>query len=518
MSANRWNSQEIVETEVARARDAGYPATVVVIEAWSDESTFHEWNPGVWPDPAGMTDALHQEGLHLVLWQIPILKKLDAEHPDARCEEENAFAAERGYVVRTADGEPFRIPSDRWFARSMLLDFTNPEAAAWWFDKRRHLLELGVDGFKTDGGEMVYDPDARFFDGSRGTTMRNRYPALYTKRYADFIGPDRILFSRAGSTGAQTSPMHWAGDQLSTFEEFRSALRAGLSAGLSGVLFWTFDVAGFTGPLPSADLYRRGTQAAVYTSALQWHSDMPRGQYGATLSDAEKINDRSPWNMAEATGDPGLLEVGVTQARWRMNLMPHVYNEASVSLEQRLPLMRHLMLDDPDDAACLGIEDQFRFGSLLVAPILEENATGRSVYLPTGIWTDLWTGEKLEGGRRIDADSGRERIPVYLRDGSALPLNLDGTLAFGSDVGNRLDTYDHLTFVLGGASGTCGFRDDLGNGFRLDWAGGTVRIRATTGAVPPTLFLLSRQPLSGVGISTVAVVQGPPYRAYRLDT
>jgi len=516
MSANRWNSQEIVEREVARALDARYPATVVVIEAWSDESTFHEWNPGVWPDPAAMTRSLHAQGMRLVLWQIPVLKQLDAEHPDARCERENAYAAAHGYAVLAADGQPFRLPADRWFARSMLFDFTNPDASAWWFEKRRHLLDLGVDGFKTDGGEMVYDPESRFSDGSRGYAMRNRYPALYTKRYADFVGPDRILFSRAGTTGAQTSPMHWAGDQLSTFAEFRSALRAGLSAGLSGVLFWTFDVAGFTGPLPSPDLYRRGTQAAAYTAALQWHSDMPRGQYGATLSDAEKINDRSPWNLAETTGDPSLLVHCVAQAHWRMNLLPHVYNEALASVERGLPLMRHLMLDFPDDPVCLGLEDQFLLGGLLVAPVLEEGATGRSVHLPAGRWTDLWSGEERDGGRHIDAACGVEKIPVFLRNGCALPLNLDATLIFASDVGNRVDAYDHLTFVLAGETGRCDFRDDLGNGFCLDWKGGAVTLAATTGEAPPTLCLLSRHALSGPGVAPLPAPGDGVYRAYRL--
>jgi alpha-D-xyloside xylohydrolase len=518
ISANRWNTQHEVENQVLRAEQEGYPASVVVIEAWSDESTFHEWNPGVWPDPAGMTDRIHEAGMRLVLWQIPVLKHLDTEHPDPRCEEENLFAAEHGFAVQAADGTPFRIPQDRWFSRSMLLDFTNPTAVDWWFDKRRHLLDLGVDGFKTDGGEMVYDPDARFFDGRRGGEMRNAYPALYTKRYADFIGPDRILFSRAGSTGAQTSPIHWAGDQLSTYDEFRSALRAGLSAGLSGVLFWTFDVAGFTGPLPTADLYRRGTQAAVYTSALQWHSDMPRGQYGATLSDADKTNDRSPWNMAAVTGDPGLLTHTVQQAHWRMNLMPHAYNEAIRSVESGLPLMRHLVLDFPEDRECHAIDDQFLFGSLLVAPVLEENVRERTVYLPQGTWLDLWSGEEREGGHRFVSHCGSDRIPVYLREGTALPLNLDATFRFGSDVGNRMDAYDRLTFLLAGNRGSHAFRDDLGNAFTLVWADGRISVSpASAGRVPKSLYFLSVRPISGDRVSRLPDPPMEPYKACRLD-
>jgi alpha-D-xyloside xylohydrolase len=245
---------------------------------------------------------------------------------------------------------------------------------------------------------------------------------------------------------------------------------------------------------------------------------MPRGQYGATLSDSDKTNDRSPWNMAAVTGDPDLLDMGVREARWRMNLLPHAYNEAIHSVESGLPLMRHLLLDYPDDKECLGIEDQFLFGSLLVAPVLEENVRGRSVYLPQGSWLDLWSGEEREGGHRFVSHCGPDRIPVYLRDGTALPLNLDATFRFGSDVGNRMDAYDRLTFLLAGVRGSHTFRDDLGNAFCLSWAEGRISVSATAGGrIPKSLYFLSVRPLAADRVTRLPDPPIEPYKACRLD-
>lgn len=76
----------------------------------------------------------------------------------------------------------------------MIPDFTNPAACDWWFGKRQYLLDMGVDGFKTDGGEFVYDDGARFFDGRTGAQMKNGYAMVYTRAYTDFIKDDRMLF------------------------------------------------------------------------------------------------------------------------------------------------------------------------------------------------------------------------------------------------------------------------------------------------------------------------------------
>lgn len=98
----------------------------------------------------------------------------------------------------------------------------------------------------------------------------------YTSAYKKFVGKDKVVFSRAGFSGQHTISIQWAGDQQPRPEEMKSVLKAELSAAASGILFWGFDIAGFAGPLPSMDLYRRATQFACFCPIMQWHSE-PEG-------------------------------------------------------------------------------------------------------------------------------------------------------------------------------------------------------------------------------------------------
>ncbi|HEX2938443.1 MAG TPA: hypothetical protein VHO66_05930, partial [Ruminiclostridium sp.] len=104
----------------------------------------------------------------------------------------------------------------------------------------------------------------------------------------------------------------------------------------------------------------------------------------------------------------------------------------------------------------------------LIAPVLEENAQRRLVYLPHGVWYDLFTGEMRQGSQTVEVICS-DRIPVYLRAGYGIALNLDASLELGESVGNRVDGYKNLHFLLAGENGTCQFKDDLGNDFTLEW-------------------------------------------------
>ena len=256
----------------------------------------------------------------------------------------------RGYCVRRPDGTPYRIP-EYWFHHSLLPDFTNPEAVSWWFGKRKHLLDMGVEGFKTDGGEFLYEKAARLHDGSTGLTARNLYSMQYAGAYHQFMkdgGVDGVTFSRAGYAGAQALPIHWAGDQLSLWSEFRAQLAAGISAGLSGVLFWGFDIGGFAGELPAKDLYLRATAMGCFSPVMQWHAEPRSGQFFATHEGAFN-NDRSPWNLARQSGDPSILDLARFYAALRDKLLPYLTQEARLCVESARPMMAHLCLDFPED-------------------------------------------------------------------------------------------------------------------------------------------------------------------------
>ena len=272
ISANGWNCDAEVDAQLEALKKHGYPADVMVLEAWSDERTFYRWNNETyWKDPAAMVRRVRENGLHLVLWQIPIIKHEWDGTPGEALEQDVKEAVENGYCVLNADGTPYRI-TENWFHHSLLMDFTNPHALKWWFDKRQYLLDMGVEGFKTDGGEFLFDHSARLHNGMSGLEAHNCYPGQYIGAYHDFMkagGVEGVTFSRADYLGAQTSPMHWAGDQLSLWSELESQLKAGITAGLSGVLFWGFDIGGFAGELPTAELYLRATAMACFCPVMQ---------------------------------------------------------------------------------------------------------------------------------------------------------------------------------------------------------------------------------------------------------
>ena len=439
VSANRWNKQSDVEALLEKLQKYDFPASVVVLEAWSDEATFYIWNEAKytsvpdgqplryddfdfsdspWPDPAGMIQQVHDAGLKLLLWQAPIYKKQGAEeHLNTQNELDREDAADRKLCVTMPDGSPYTIPEGNWFPGSMIPDFTNPETVKSWFGKRQYLLDLGVDGFKTDGGEFVHSEQAQFYDGSTGKEGINRYARDYTERYRDFVGSSRVIFSRAGFSGQHTVPCHWGGDQQSQNCELASVLKAGLSAAATGMIFWGFDLAGFAGPLPSLDLYRRATQMACFCPIMQWHSEPDGGQFRELMPGAQGNNERSPWNMAESYAAPGFMDEIRYWHKLHEKLRPYLWETAQKCVRESKPMMRPLVYEWPADKMAIHCQDEYLLGDdLLVAPLLEENAVSRRVYLPEGTWFDFFDGKAHQGGQTITA-GGNGKLPVFTRNG-----------------------------------------------------------------------------------------------------
>ncbi|PIE81449.1 MAG: hypothetical protein CSA11_03675 [Chloroflexi bacterium] len=464
MSSNEWNSQARVEEIVQQNKQHKIPASVIVLEAWSDENSFYIWNEaqytpksggnsfrytdfefppdGLWPDPKGMIEALHRQGLRILLWQIPVLKLNEDNHE--QLENDRIYMLEKGYCVQQQDGTPYQI-RPFWFHAGLLMDFTQAQGTEWWLQKRKYLLtDLGVDGFKTDGGEHIWGRDLLFADGRGSDEVWNEYPNQYAGAYFNFArkyNPDAITFSRAGYTGAQAFPCHWAGDENSTWAAFRHSLLAGLNAGISGISFWGWDFAGFSGDIPTAELYLRAAAMATFCPIMQYHSEYNHHR--------QPSNDRTPWNIQERTGDHHVIPTFRFLANVRMNLLPYIMSEAWHSSQTGMPMMRALPLAFPSDPACRQFPYQYLFGSaLLIAPVVAEGASQWPVYLPAGEWYDFWTGEHYTGGQVLNYAVPKAQIPVFVRGGTLLPLNLDKSYSLGHDVGNTVTQYQNLSFRI----------------------------------------------------------------------
>ncbi len=455
MSSNNWDNQALTLREAQKTVDLDLPATVLVLEQWSDEATFYAFNDAVyepktggesfmlgdfqfpeqgrWPDPKAMIQKLHDQGLKVLLWQAPVMKYMDGL-PHTQRDNDEAYMLEKGFAVKKPDGTPYRIPDFEWFKRSLVPDFDNAAAAEWWFAKRRYwFTELGIDGVKSDGGEGVYGDNAQ----------RNRYPAVYVGAFHRFVqqetGGNGLTFSRAGFVGAHTVPAHWAGDERSTFEAFRASIRAGLSAGFSGLPFWGFDLGGFNGDIPTAELFLRSAAMAAFCPIMQYHAE----------SKGEKNRDRTPWNLAERTGDPRVLPLYRFFAHARMNLLPYLWDEARACVVDGTPLMRALAFEFPGDENVRHVDDEYLLGrALLVAPVVHEGVASRSVVFPAGTWIGLFDRSRVEGPTVRDVVAPLEVLPVWVRAGSLVALNLGDSGRFPSSVGHQTDAYSRLTLLV----------------------------------------------------------------------
>lgn len=434
-SGNEWNTQAEVMRQVDAHREHGIPVGSVVIEAWSDESTFTVWRDaqyspredggplrladfafppeGAWPDPKGMVDELHARGIRLLLWQIPLIKM--RPHPRGQAAFDAAAAVREGVLIRdeAPDGSlrPYRNRG-WWFPLGLMPDLTDDRAAEWWTEKRRYLVdEVGIDGFKTDGGEHAWGRELHYLDGRRGDEKNNTYPVAYAQAYGDLLrrcGKAPVTFSRAGFTGSQAHGAFWAGDENSTWEAFRWSLFAGLSATASGILYWGWDVAGFSGDIPSAELYLRSMAAASFVPVMQYHSEFNHHR--------SPSRDRTPWNIAERSGDDRVLPGVRRLVELRERLVPYLAAEAEWAVAEGTSLMRPLFFDWPDDERLWSRPLQWMLGrDILVSPVVIEGASTHCATLPEGEWVHAFSGEPVGGGGVDERVVPWDEVPVYVR-------------------------------------------------------------------------------------------------------
>ncbi len=466
MSSNNWDTQAEVLKQKNLTLDYDIPATVLVIEQWSDEATFYAFNDakyceqkngflsyddyqfsGKWPNPKAMVKELHDADLKCFLWQIPVIKYVpNIRHLQKNLDEK--FALENDYVIKHQNGNPYRIAED-WFKDSLVIDFTNEEAKNWWFDKRKYLVnEIGIDGFKTDGGECLFGHDIVMNQEKDAEKVRNLYPETYIKSYYEFLQENTktgFTFSRAGYVNAASYPAHWAGDERSTYDAFDRTIKAGINAGISGITYWGWDLAGFNGDIPTDDLYIRAVQMATFCPIMQYHAE----------SKGEFNQDRTPWNIAERTGNNDVIDIYRYYAHLRMQLIPYIAKEANKALAGGKPLMRAMFLEHNDEAI-YDITDQYYFGDdILVAPVTKPNIKNRKVILMETMINAFSLEEYLAGSHEISFNL--KNFPLFLRKNSLIPINIKTEIGVGMK-NSETNDFEYLKFIYTG--GNVNYKDE----------------------------------------------------------
>ncbi|WP_431220277.1 alpha-xylosidase [Leifsonia xyli] len=352
-----------------------------------------EWDPRTFPDPEGMLARLHDKDLRVCVWLNPYIGQRSPLF---------AEAADAGYLVKRPNGDVWQW--DLWQAGMGLVDFTNPDATRWYQDKLRGLIGQGVDCFKTDFGERI-PVDVEYFDGSSPERMHNYYTQLYNQAVFDVLeeargAGDAVLFARSATAGGQQLPVHWGGDNTSSYESMAETLRGGLSLALSGFGFWSHDIGGFEG-MPDPGVFKRWTAFGLLSSHSRLHG-----------SDSYRV----PWAFDEEA-----VEVTRRFTKLKLRLMPYLYAAGQEAHAHGTPVMRPMQLEFPGDPAVDYLDRQYLLGrDLLVAPVFSPSEV--EFYLPAGTWTEFFSGRAVSGGRWMRQRHGFDSLPLYVREGAVIPL------------------------------------------------------------------------------------------------
>jgi alpha-D-xyloside xylohydrolase len=407
---NRYQTEQELLGVAHKYRELHIPVDNIVQDwFWWTRKGEHVFNPK-YPDPKGMIEDLHQNNFHLMISVWPFFERGSAVY-----EEMDRL----GYFIDRTKAESFHPQG------MALYDATNPAARAYyWGLMDKALFRIGADAWwldttepETEGREENVLLHNKVAIGS-GARYANLYPLMtvagvYEGQRRSSDRKRVYILSRSAFAGSQRySVTAWSGDILSTFESYKRQIPAGLNHSLSGIPYWTTDVGGFFIGNPDDPAYRE-----LFVRWFQYGTFCPIFRvHGTRTTDQNEL-----WSYG-----PEAQKILVSFDRLRYRLMPYIYSLAWKTTSESYTPMRPLVMEFREDTRVQNIGDQFLFGpAILVNPVTEPGATSRRLYLPKAQWFDFWSGETIGGGKSIEAAAPLDRMPLYVRAGSIVPMGPD---------------------------------------------------------------------------------------------
>jgi alpha-D-xyloside xylohydrolase len=445
---NKYQSQLELQTVASRYRSLHIPVDNIV-QDWFWWVTMGEmkWNSN-YPDPQGLIDSLHKEHFHLMVSIWPYFRPGSSTYA--------GFDKKGWFIAKTI------APSFHPVGQA-LYDATNPAASKeYWANANTALFQKGVDAWwldtdepETEGRDDNILTTNKLFLGS-GARYANVYPVFHSGAVSDgqrAASNDKRVFilSRSAYAGSQRYGVTaWSGDVLSDWVTFQRQIPAGLNYAISGMPYWTTDIGGFIsgGNLNDPkfrELFVRWFEFGAFSPIFRVH--------GTRNPDENEL-----WSYG-----PDAQKILVDYDTLRYRLMPYIYSQAWQVTSNHGTLMRPLVMDWREDVEAQNTGDEYLFGpAILVSPVTTEGATSRTVYLPQATWYAFWTGDKQEGGKRIQADAPLEKMPLFVRAGSIIPMGP----AMEWSTEKPADPIE--VRVYPGADGNFVFYEDENDGYRYE--------------------------------------------------
>ncbi len=414
----RYQTQEETLAVAREYKRRGIPLDVLVIDYfhWPKQGDWR-FNPDYWPDPDGMIREIREMGTEVMVSVWPMV-----DYKSENFEEMKA----RGLLTRVEKG--VRI-DNLYMGNTIQYDTTNPEARRYvWEKAKKNYYDKGVRLFWLDEAEpeyTVYDfENYRYYLGPN-VQIGNIYPVEYAKGFYEGMrdeGQEQVVnLLRCAWAGSQKyGALVWSGDIQSSFESLRFQFVAGLNMAMAGIPWWTTDIGGFFGgdirDKEFHELFVRWFEYGTFCPVMRLHGyRMPYQPQFGTTGGAACISGapNEIWSYGEE-----IFAICKAYIELREKMRPYIRDVMREAHEKGAPVMRPLFYEFPGDGVCWENDEVYMFGpGLLVAPVLEKGQEEKEVYLPEGsLWTDYWTGETEQGGKRIKVKTPLDRIPVFMRD------------------------------------------------------------------------------------------------------
>jgi alpha-D-xyloside xylohydrolase len=474
-SREKYNTQEEILDALAGFRKRNIPIDNIVLDwlHWREDSWgSHEFDKDRFPDPKAMVDSIHNMHGRIMVSVWPKFYTTTEHYKEFD---------KKGWMYQQAIKDSILD----WVGPGYLgsfYDAYDPEARKlFWSQVKDHYYPLGIDAWWMDASEPnIRDcTDMQYRKELCGPTAlgpSTKYFNAYAYENAEAIydgqrstEPNKRVFllTRSGFAGLQRySTATWSGDIGSCWEDFKSQISAGLNFSISGVPFWSMDIGGFSVQNRYVDgvrLYEK--TGRENEDCKEWRELNTRWyQFGAF---APLYRAHGQWPLREVynlapESHPAYKSI-VYYTKLRYDLMPYIYSLAAMTHFDDYTIMRPMVMDFTVDKNVRSISDQYMFGPyLLVAPVYEYGARSRQVYLPgNSVWYDFYTGKEVPGGYQV-VDAPYERIPLFVRSGSILPVGPD--MQWSDE--KQADTI--TLFVYEGADGHFTLYEDEGTNYNYE--------------------------------------------------